>query len=95
VLESYKFPDPVIAVALTPPTSKDREKLHAAVTRLCNEDPTLIQNVDSETGELTLWGMGELHLDVTIDRLKTEFGLEPLVSRRRSPTARRCANRHR
>lgn len=80
VLESYKFPDPVIAVALTPPTSKDREKLHAAVTRLCNEDPTLIQNVDSETGELTLWGMGELHLDVTIDRLKTEFGLEPLVS---------------
>ena len=80
ILESYKFPDPVIAVALTPPTPKDREKLHAAVKRLCDEDPTLIQNVDPETSELTVSGMGELHLEITVDRLKTEFGLEPQVS---------------
>ncbi|HQE93967.1 MAG TPA: elongation factor G [Anaerolineae bacterium] len=80
VLEGIHFPTPVIAVALTPPSSKEREKLHQAVTHLCDEDPTLIQNFDAETGELTLAGMGELHLDVSVDRLRTEFGIVPQVS---------------
>ena len=80
VLEKFNFPEPVIAVALRPASNKEREKLHNAVARLCDEDPTLIQRTDPETGELTLAGMGELHLEVTIDRLRTEFGLRPLVS---------------
>lgn len=80
MLEHFKFPAPVIAVALSPQKTQEREKLHQAVARLCNEDPTLIQKTDSETGELTLAGMGELHLDVTVDRLRTEFGITPLVS---------------
>ncbi|MBN1877356.1 MAG: elongation factor G [Anaerolineae bacterium] len=80
MLETFDFPDPVIAVALSPKTTNDREKLQQAVIRLCNEDPTLISKLDPETGELTLSGMGELHLDVTIDRLRTEFGVVPNVS---------------
>ncbi|MBN1488203.1 MAG: elongation factor G [Anaerolineae bacterium] len=80
VLETFKFPAPVITVALAPVSTKDREKLHQAVMRLCDEDPTLISGVDTETSELTLSGMGELHLDVTVDRLRTEFGLDPQVS---------------
>ncbi len=80
VLEGMHFPTPVIAVALTPPSSKEREKLHEAVNRLCEEDPTLVQHFDAETGELTLAGMGELHLDVSVDRLRTEFGIVPQVS---------------
>lgn len=79
-LETFKFPDPVIAVALTPKTVKEREKLHQAVKRLCNEDPTLEQYVDPETSELQLSGMGELHLEIAVDRLQTEFGLDPQVS---------------
>ncbi|HDQ35172.1 MAG TPA: GTP-binding protein, partial [Chloroflexi bacterium] len=74
-LEHFHFPEPVIAVALAPSATKEREKLHQAVIRLCDEDPTLVQQVDAETGELTLAGMGELHLEVTIDRLRSEFGL--------------------
>ncbi len=80
VLETFKFPDPVIAVALSSKNTEEREKLHVAVRRLCNEDPTLINNVDRETGELTLAGMGELHLEVTVDRLRSEFGIVPIVS---------------
>ncbi len=80
VLETFKFPDPVIAVALAPKTVKDRERLHQAVKRLCNEDPTLEQYVDPETGELQISGMGELHLEIAVDRLQTEFGLAPQVS---------------
>lgn len=80
VLETFKFPDPVIAVALSSGNTTEREKLHTAVRRLCDEDPTLINKVDSETGELTLAGMGELHLEVTVDRLRSEFGIVPVVS---------------
>lgn len=80
LLERLKFPEPVIAVALAPASSKEREKLHQAVLRLCDEDPTLVAQVNPETGDLTLSGMGELHLDVTLDRLRTEFGLTPQVS---------------
>jgi elongation factor G len=79
-LESYKFPDPVIAVALTASSTKEREKLRQAVVRLCSEDPTLTTELDPETGEMTLSGMGELHLEITVDRLRTEFGLTPQVS---------------
>ncbi len=80
VLERFKFPAPVITVALAPASNKEREKLHQAVNRLCDEDPTLIKDVDSETNELTLSGMGELHLEIAVDRLRTEFGLDPKVS---------------
>ncbi len=80
ILEKFDFPEPVISVALTPTSTKEREKLHQAVKRLCDEDPTLVQKVDSETGELTLSGMGELHLEITVERLLTEFGVTPEVS---------------
>jgi elongation factor G len=80
LLETFKFPEPVIAVALTPTSTEDREKLRQAVTRLCTEDPTLVSRFDPETGEETLAGMGELHLEIAVDRLRTEFGIVPQVS---------------
>jgi len=80
MLETFKFPEPVIAVALAPASKDEREKLHQAVARLCAEDPTLVSRFDPETGEQTLAGMGELHLEVTVDRLQTEFGITPRVS---------------
>jgi elongation factor G len=80
VLETFKFPDPVIAVALAPSLVDERDKLSQAVARMCAEDPTLISRFDPETGEQTLAGMGELHLEVTVDRLRTEFGVTPRVS---------------
>ena len=80
LLETFKFPEPVIAVALTPTSTEDREKLRQAVTRLCAEDPTLVSRFDPETGEETLSGMGELHLEIAVDRLRAEFGIVPQVS---------------
>jgi len=80
-LETFKFPEPVITVALTPSSKAEREKLTQAVMRLCDEDPTLINRFDPETSELTLAGMGELHLEITVDRLRSEFGVTPQVSR--------------
>ncbi len=79
-LETFKFPEPVIAVALTATSHDEQEKLRRAVTRLCDEDPTLISRFDPETGEETLSGMGELHLEIAVDRLRTEFGLIAQVS---------------
>ena len=79
-LETFEFPDPVISVALAVPTSDEREKLRQAVERLCDEDPTLVRRFDPETGEMTLSGMGELHLEIAVDRLQKEFGLSPRVS---------------
>ena len=79
-LETFKFPEPVIAVALTATSRDEQEKLRRAVTRLCDEDPTLISRFDPETGEETLSGMGELHLEIAVDRLRTEFGLIAQVS---------------
>jgi len=79
-LETFKFPNPVIAVALSPSSEEDRDKLRIAVQRLCDEDPTLVHEFDTETGEETLAGMGELHLDVTVDRLRSEFGIVPKIS---------------
>lgn len=80
ILESFKFPAPVITVALSPSSNAEREKLRQAVTRLCDEDPTLVSRFEPETGELTLAGMGELHLEIAVDRLRTEFGVTPQVS---------------
>jgi elongation factor G len=81
MLETFKFPEPVITVAVAPSSKPEREKLQLAVKRLCDEDPTLISRFDSETGELTMAGMGELHLEIAVDRLRTEFGITPQVSR--------------
>jgi elongation factor G len=80
-LETYRFPEPVITVALAPTSEDDRERLSQAVTRLCAEDPTLVSRFDPETGEQTLAGMGELHLEIIADRLRSEFGISPQVSR--------------
>jgi len=80
VLETFKFPDPVIAVALKGASSTEQEKLRQAVMRLCAEDPTLIERFDPETEEEVLSGMGELHLEVAVERLRREFGLAPQVS---------------
>jgi len=80
ILETFEFPDPVIKVALTPESNEQREKLREAVRRLSDEDPTLEHGFDPETSEETLAGMGELHLEIAIDRLKREFGLLPAVS---------------
>ena len=79
-LETFKFPEPVIAVALAATSRDEQEKLRRAVTQLCAEDPTLISHFDPETGEETLAGMGELHLEITVDRLRTEFSIVPRVS---------------
>jgi len=79
-LESFGFPEPVIMVALTPASDEEFDRLHRAVVRLCEEDPTLVAGHDPQTGEDTLAGMGELHLEIAADRLRTEFGVEPQVS---------------
>ncbi len=79
-LDSLQFPDPVIMVALRPSSKEESGRLHEAVLRLCREDPTLVARFDPETEEETLAGMGELHLDITLDRLRTEFGCTPEVS---------------
>jgi elongation factor G len=81
MLETFKFPEPVIAVALAPRSEEEREKLRQAVDRLCTEDPTLVSQFDPETGEQTLAGMGELHLEIAVDRLRREFGVHPETSR--------------
>lgn len=80
VLESFRFPEPVIMLALSAESRGEYEKLAQAVQRLCEEDPTLVSRLDAETGELTLAGMGELHLEIAVDRLQTEFGVTPIVS---------------
>ncbi|MBN1673354.1 MAG: elongation factor G [Kiritimatiellae bacterium] len=82
-LRTFTFPDPVIMVALTMDSDRDADKLHACVARLCREDPTLIGQFDAETGEQTLAGMGELHLEIAVDRLRTESGVAPRVSQPR------------
>ncbi len=80
ILESFEFPEPVIAVALAPASNGERDKLQSAVRRLCDEDPTLLWKVASDTGELIVSGMGELHLEIAVERLRREFGLTPKVS---------------
>jgi elongation factor G len=76
VLESMDFPDPVIGVAIEPKTQSDVDKLGVGLAKLIEEDPTLKVKTDDETGQTVLSGMGELHLEIIIDRLKREFKVE-------------------
>ena len=75
ILESMDFPDPVISIAVEPKTKADIEKLNLSLARLVEEDPTLRAKTDEETGQLLLSGMGELHLEIIVDRLLREFGV--------------------
>jgi len=79
-VDTVGFPSPVIMVALAPATEDKGERLHRALARLCEEDPTLLARLDPDTGQETLAGMGELHLEIAVDRLRTEFGIIPQVS---------------
>lgn len=76
ILESMDFPDPVIQVAIEPKTKADQEKLGTAIQKLAEEDPTFTVQLDDETGQTVIGGMGELHLDVLVDRMKREFKVE-------------------
>ena len=75
-LESMDFPDPVIGIAVEPKTQKDLDKLGVALGKLSEEDPTFSVKSDPETGQTVISGMGELHLDIIVDRLRREFGVE-------------------
>ncbi len=81
ILESMTFPEPVIAVAIEPNTKADSDKLGEALGKLSREDPTFKVNIDTETGQTIMAGMGELHLEVLVDRLKREFQVAANVSR--------------
>lgn len=76
VLESITFPDPPVSIAIEPKTKSDQEKMSIALQRLAEEDPTFIVNVDDETGQTIIRGMGELHLEILVDRMKREFAVE-------------------
>ena len=81
VLESMSFPDPVISVAIEPKTKGDQEKLGVAIQRLAEEDPTFKVYTDEETGQTIIAGMGELHLDILVDRMRREFKVEANVGK--------------
>ncbi len=75
-LEKIDFPEPVIKVAVEPKTKADQEKMSTALGRLAEEDPTFQVRTNEETGQTEIRGMGELHLEVLVDRMKREFGVE-------------------
>ncbi len=81
ILEAMKFPEPVIAVAIEPKTKADQDKLGNGLTKLADEDPTFRVFTDPETSQTIISGMGELHLEIIVDRLKREFGVEANVGR--------------
>jgi elongation factor G len=81
LLESMTFPDPVIEVAIEPKTKGDQEKLGTAIQKLAEEDPTFQVQQDEETGQTIIKGMGELHLDVLVDRMRREFKVEANVGK--------------
>jgi elongation factor G len=81
VLESMTFPEPVIEVAIEPKTKADQEKLGLAIQKLAEEDPTFRTELNQETGQTVIKGMGELHLDILVDRMKREFGVEANVGK--------------
>jgi elongation factor G len=81
VLESMSFPAPVIEVAIEPKTKGDQEKLGTAIQRLSDEDPTFTVKTDEETGQTIIAGMGELHLEILVDRMKREFRVEATVGK--------------
>ena len=79
VLESITFPEPPVSIAIEPKTKADQEKMSIAMQRLAEEDPTFRINVNDETGQTIISGMGELHLEIIVDRMKREFGVEANV----------------
>jgi elongation factor G len=81
VLESMSFPEPVISVAIEPKTKADQEKLGTAIQKLAEEDPTFRVEQDQETGQTVISGMGELHLDILVDRMRREFKVEANVGK--------------
>ena len=81
VLESMEFPSPVISLAIEPRTKADQEKLGQGLAKLTVEDPTFQVRTDDETGQVVISGMGELHLEILVDRLQREFGVEAAVGR--------------
>ena len=83
LLEPPQFPDPVVSVAIEPMTRVDQDRLTDALRKLADEDPTFVINFDSETGQTVISGMGELHLDVLVDRMRREFNVEAHVGKPR------------
>jgi len=81
VLESMDFPEPVISLAIEPKTKVDQEKLGTGLQKLMAEDPTFRVNTDTQTGQTIIRGMGELHLEIIVDRLKREFSVEAMVGK--------------
>ena len=81
VLEKMEFPDPVIGIAIEPKTKADQDKLNTALSKLADEDPTFRISTDEETGQTIISGMGELHLEIIIDRMRREFNVEANVGR--------------
>jgi elongation factor G len=81
VLESMDFPEPVIALAIEPKTKSDQEKLGLGLAKLMAEDPTFRVKTDDQTGQVVISGMGELHLEIIVDRLKREFNVEASVGK--------------
>ncbi|MDH6238039.1 elongation factor G [Cryobacterium sp. CG_9.6] len=97
VLESMTFPDPVIEVAIEPKTKQDQEKLGLAIQKLAEEDPTFRTEQNQETGQTVIKGMGELHLDILVDRMKREFNVEANVGKPQvayRETIRKAVERH-
>ncbi len=95
VLESISFPAPVIALAVEPKTKSDQEKLGSGLAKLMQEDPTFKVETDQDTGQTKISGMGELHLEIIVDRLKREFGVEAHVGKPQvayKETIRKTAN---
>ncbi len=81
ILESMSFPTPVISVAVEPKTKADSDKLAAGLAKLADEDPTFVVRFDEETGQTVISGMGELHLEIIVDRLRREFGVDANVGK--------------
>ena len=97
VLESMTFPEPVIEVAIEPKTKADQEKLGVAIQKLAEEDPTFRTEQNQETGQTVIKGMGELHLDILVDRMKREFNVEANVGKPQvayRETIRRVVDKH-
>jgi elongation factor G len=97
LLESMDFPAPVISVAIEPKTKGDQEKLGVAIQRLSEEDPTFHVNTDEETGQTIIAGMGELHLEILVDRMRREFKVEANVGKPQvayRETLRKAVARH-
>ncbi len=81
ILEAMKFPEPVISVAIEPRTKADQDKLSTGLAKLAEEDPTFRVHTDPETGQTIISGMGELHLEIIVDRLRREFGVDANIGR--------------